>query len=302
MRILMGPKEPRAEYARAVRDGGGTIVTDPALADAVVWLHPRDPDGLAALLAAAPGVSWVQLPFAGIEPYLPLLGDGRTWTCGKGVYADPVAEMALGMLIGGLRNLFAYARERTWSPPVGIDLLDARVTILGGGEIARTLIGMLEPFRCRITVVRRTPEPMPGVERVVTLASIHEAVADADAVVLALALTPDTERIVDAGVLAAMQPHAWLVNVARGRHVDTDALVAALAAGSIGGAALDVTDPEPLPDGHPLWSEPRCMITPHTGNTPEMAVPLLATRLRANVSRFVAGEDLIGLVDPVAGY
>jgi phosphoglycerate dehydrogenase-like enzyme len=302
VRILMGPGEPRAEYAAAVHAGGGTLVTDPTAADAVLWLHPRDPAGLTAVLDAGPGIRWVQLPFAGIEPYLPLVRDGRTWTCGKGVYADPVAEMALGMLLAGMRQLVGYARARTWTPPLGVNLFDADVTILGGGEIARALIALLTPFRCRITVLRRTPTPMPGVATVGTLADLTRTVAGADAVVLALALTPETERIIDAEVLAAMQPHAWLVNVARGRHIDTDALVAALAAGRLGGAALDVVDPEPLPDDHPLWREPCCLISPHTGNTPEMAVPLLATRIRSNVARFATRQELIGPVDPVAGY
>jgi phosphoglycerate dehydrogenase-like enzyme len=99
-----------------------------------------------------------------------------------------------------------------------------------------------------------------------------------------------------------MDQNAWLVNVARGPHVDTDALVAALQSGSIAGAALDVTDPEPLPDGHPLWELPNCIITPHTSDTIEMVMPLLAQRIRTNVERFAAGEELVGLVDPDAGY
>ena len=91
------------------------------------------------------------------------------------------------------------------------------------------------------------------------------------------------------------------MNVARGAHIVTDDLVAVLAEGRIGGAALDVTDPEPLPDGHPLWDEPRCIITPHTANTFEMAIPLLSERVRENVRRRLAGEPLLGLVDPAAG-
>ncbi len=99
-----------------------------------------------------------------------------------------------------------------------------------------------------------------------------------------------------------MEPGAWLVNVARGRHVQTDALVEALASGGIAGAALDVTDPEPLPDGHPLWGMENCIVTPHTADTLEMTQPLLAARVRENVARFVAGGDLVGVVDPLAGY
>jgi phosphoglycerate dehydrogenase-like enzyme len=99
-----------------------------------------------------------------------------------------------------------------------------------------------------------------------------------------------------------MSTSAWLVNVARGRHVDTDALTAALSSGVIAGAALDVTDPEPLPDGHPLWDLENCIVTPHTADTIEMVIPLLADRIRTNVRRLVAGEPLVGLVDASAGY
>jgi D-3-phosphoglycerate dehydrogenase len=121
-------------------------------------------------------------------------------------------------------------------------------------------------------------------------------------VVLALALTPETTGLVGVEELALMDGDAWLVNVARGAHVVTDDLVAALDAGAIGGAALDVTDPEPLPDGHPLWALDNCLVTPHVANTWEMAEPLLAERVRANVERWGRGEALLGLVDPRLGY
>jgi phosphoglycerate dehydrogenase-like enzyme len=99
-----------------------------------------------------------------------------------------------------------------------------------------------------------------------------------------------------------MADHAWLINVARGRHVVTDDLVDALAEGVIAGAALDVTDPEPLPDGHALWGAPNCIVTPHSADTPQMIQPLLAARIRENVRRFGAGEPLVGPVDPDLGY
>ena len=102
---------------------------------------------------------------------------------------------------------------------------------------------------------------------------IDDALRGAQLVVLALALTPATTGVLDRRRLELLDPAGWVVNVARGGHIVTDDLVAVLAEGRIGGAALDVTHPEPLPDGHPLWDEPRCIITPHTANTPEMAVP-----------------------------
>jgi phosphoglycerate dehydrogenase-like enzyme len=143
---------------------------------------------------------------------------------------------------------------------------------------------------------------MAGVDRVVGADQLHEVLPGADVVFIALALTPDTTGLLGAAELALLESHAWLVNVGRGAHIVTDDLVAALAAGSFGGAALDVTDPEPLPDGHPLWDEPRCVITPHTANTLAMARPHLVARISENVRRFGAGEELIGLVDVGLGY
>ena len=301
-RILPWPGEVRPGMLEAIRAGGGTVVDDPADAEGLIWLDPRDPAELPMTLAAGPGIRWVQLPFAGIEPFIGHLDPDRTWTSGKGVYADPVAEMVLAMLLAGMRHLTGYARERTWAGPVGRNLFDAKVVVLGGGDITRSLMPLLAPFRCRVTVLRRRAEHFEGAERTGTLEDLIDAVRDADAVVVALALTERTRHVIDAPVLAAMPEHALVVNVGRGGHIDTDALVAALAGGSIGGAALDVTDPEPLPDGHPLWSEPRCLITPHVGNTPEMGIPLLEARVRENVTRFATGRPLIGTVDVEAGY
>ena len=130
---------------------------------------------------------------------------------------------------------------------------------------------------------------------------LPELLPTVDVVIVVLPATAETRGLVDAGFLARMKDGALLVNVGRGDVVVTDDLVAALRAGRVR-AALDVTDPEPLPDGHPLWSEPRCLISPHTGNTPEMAEPLLRARVAENVRRWIADEPLLGLVDPAAGY
>lgn len=300
-RCAVLPDGQRPELRRAVSDGGGELV-EVERAEAIIWADASGPGDLRALLDANPQVRWVQLPWAGIEPFVEVLDHDRRWTCGKGVYAGPVAEHALGLALAGMRGAIRYARQRTWSEPYGTNLLDARVTILGGGEITRSLVRLLEPFGVRTTVVRNRVEPLDGVDEVVGVDRLHPALASADLVVLALALTPLTERIVDAAALGTMQEHAWLVNVARGRHVDTDALVEALRTGAIGGAALDVTDPEPLPDDHPLWTLPTALITPHTANTPEMGVALLSARVRENVARYARGEDLLGPVDVDLGY
>ena len=301
-RVLIAPGEVPSGARDAVVAGGGVVVDRPEDADLIVWTVPTDPAGLPELLAAAPGVP-VQLPWAGVEPFLPLIGTDRPWACGKGVYAPPVAELALAMLLAGLRDLVAYGRRTSWSDRTGRNLGGARITLVGAGGISEELVRLLGPFAPRLTVVRRdASQPFPGAERVLPITALHDAVADADAVVLTLALTPETQGIVDAEVLRAMRPDAWLVNVARGGVVVTDDLVAALRTGTIGGAALDVTDPEPLPDGHPLWSLPNCLITPHAGSTLAMNAPLVAERTRANVARLAAGEPLLGLVDPGTGY
>jgi phosphoglycerate dehydrogenase-like enzyme len=300
-RIHLGPDTAPAWLADAVVEGGGQLV-DAADAEAIVWSDARNVETLGRILDDGDHIRWVQLPFAGIENFVEHLDHDRVWTCGKGVYAEPVAEMALALGVAGLRNLGAYANAVEWTRPAGRNLLDGRVTILGGGGITESLVRLLQPWNCRITVVRSNVQAMDGVDDVLEADRFADALPGADLVVLALALTPETEGMFSRDEFALMEPHAWIVNVARGRHIVTDDLVDALRSGTIGGAGLDVTDPEPLPAGHPLWSLPNCIITPHVGNTPEMAKPLLARRVVDNVRRFARGEELIGLVDVDAGY
>jgi phosphoglycerate dehydrogenase-like enzyme len=287
--------------AAAVTAGGGQLVPL-ADAEALVWGAPRDPEALRQALIEAPDLAWVQLPFAGIETFVELVDEHRLWTCGKGVYAEPVAELALALALAGVRAVGAYARAAEWQRPHGRNLIGANVTILGGGGIAEQLLRLLAPFQCHVTVVRNRVADMAGADAVLQSDRYVDALAGADVVLLALALTPETAGMISRTELEQMSPHAWIVNVARGRHIVTDDLVWALQQGVIGGAALDVTDPEPLPAGHPLWSMPNCIITPHVGNTPEMAIPLLSERIAGNVRRFAAGEALIGPIDFELGY
>jgi phosphoglycerate dehydrogenase-like enzyme len=302
-RVAVGP-DPSDFACDAIRAGGGEPTDVDAKADALVWLNPADIDGLRAALQTASGARWVQLPFAGVERVAAagILDPGRAWTSAKGAYADPVAEHALLLALAGLRQLPRRIVARSWGEPAGTSLYDQPVTILGAGGITASLLELLAPMRVSATVVRNRADPVPGAAHTLEVSRLNEAIAGAQVVFLALALTPSTEHIIGAAQLAAMRPDAWLVNVARGGHVDTGALVDALTAQAIGGAALDVTDPEPLPDGHPLWDLENCIITPHTADTWEMIKPLLGRRIRENVARFAAGEPLIGQVDPAQGY
>jgi len=309
---LTGPAAPRVAVgpgaapwaADAIRRGGGEAVALDQDAAGLVWTDAGAMDALRSALATRPKISWVQLPQAGMERAFQagVVDRQRRWTSAKGAFAEPVAEHALALILAGLRQLKVRAQARTWGQPAGESLFGQPVTVVGAGGIAAVLLRLLEPFGTPVTVVRRHAEPVPGAVRTLSTDRLTEALAGARAVVLTVALTPQTRGLIGRAELAAMEPDAWLVNVARGGVVDTEALVEALRAGQIGGAAVDVTDPEPLPAGHPLWDLPNCLITPHTADTEEMTRPLLAGRITENVRRLAAGQELVGLLDPGLGY
>lgn len=301
--IALAPDDAPSWMADAIVAGGGEVVAAPDCAG-LIWGLGHDSAGLERVLARAPQCRWVQLPFSGVERFSHLFerDDAVTWACAKGAFAMPVAELALGLGLAGLRGIGTYAQATSWGESIGRNLVGGRVTIFGGGGIAQALISLLQPFDVTITVVRNRIEEMEGVSQVVGIEHGNDVFAGADLVVLALALTPETDQLIGAGELSLMESHAWLVNVARGRHVVTDDLVEALRGGVIGGAALDVTDPEPLPDGHPLWTMPNCIITPHTASNSEMERPLFSARIIENVRRFAAGDELVGVVAPELGY
>ena len=293
----------------AVERGGGRIV-DPPEADALVWVNPADPNGLKELLGSSPA-RWVQLPFAGIESFFAAgaIDLARTWTCAKGIYGHSTAEHALALMLMAARRLNVHATATSWMSPRGVGsgfgaaerrLADCTVVIVGTGGIGSALAAMLQPLRARVIGVNRSGRPLEGAERTERIGSLLEVLPEADFVVLALALTPESRGLIGASELAVMPDSAWLVNVARGALVDTDALVDGLKEGALGGAALDVTDPEPLPDGHPLWE--LAVVTPHVANTWDMALPELIALVERNVRHFAGGEPLEGLVDASAGY
>jgi phosphoglycerate dehydrogenase-like enzyme len=287
----------------AIEAGGGKVVPL-ADAEALVWIDWHGVTGLTDLLAHAPDIRWVHLPGAGVEEFIEagLTADGRVWTCGKGAHSALIAEHALALALAGLHRVPSAARATTWGRSAVTSLFDQPVTILGGGGIATALITLLSPLRCAVTVVRRRSAPVPGALRTIGIDELGAGLGDARLVVLALALTAQTRGVIGRSELELMNDHAWLVNVSRGGHVDTDALVHALRMDLIGGAALDVTDPEPLPEGHPLWSLPNCVITPHIAGASAAAMKALVDRIADNVRLFNGGQPLLGLVDSDAGY
>jgi phosphoglycerate dehydrogenase-like enzyme len=297
---------PRANplFTDAVESAGGSIVPLGPDTRAIMWLSYAAPERLATVLDENPQVGWVQLPWAGVDVFADVLANHPEplWTSAKGAYSEPVAEQALGLTIALLRQYPQRALSTSWATEqTGTSLYGLNVVIVGAGGIALELIRLLSVFEARITVVRRSSGQL-GAVRTVTSERLLEVLPDADVVVIAAASTAGTAKFIGAPELDAMKPSAVLVNIARGALVDTDALVDALRSGSIAGAGLDVTDPEPLPDGHPLWNEPACLITSHSADTPPMTAPLLASRIATNVRAYLGDGRFVGIVDPEAGY
>ncbi|MFF3444538.1 D-isomer specific 2-hydroxyacid dehydrogenase family protein [Streptosporangium sp. NPDC002721] len=293
----------RPGIEEAVSRGGGTNVPL-ADADGLVWMIPGEPELLGATLDAHPRIRWVQFPWAGVEKFTAsgVFGRPVVFSCAKGSFAGQVAEHALTLALACLRNLSLQARTPGWCPVDPRSLHGRRVTILGGGGIATELVRLLAPFGCRVRVIRRRPEKVEGADETLPPQALHAVLPETDVLVLALALTPETRHVVGAAQLALLPPQAIVVNVARGAHIETGALVEALDAGTISAAGLDVTDPEPLPDGHPLWADPRVLITSHCADSAEYVARMFCERVERNVRNLRAGRPLEGVIDPATGY
>ena len=252
---------------------------------------------MAETLGRMTALEVVQTQTAGVDSVAPVLPDGVTLCNARGVHDASTAELAVGLLLATLRGFPGFVRaqdEGQWAYEFRTSLADSRVIILGAGSIATALLRRLLPFE--VDVVRvgtRFREDDDGV--VHGSDELPDLLPGADAVVLLMPLTDSTRHLVDAKFLAAMKDGAVLVNVARGPIVDTDALLAETQSGRLL-AALDVTDPEPLPAGHPLWHAPGVLISPHVGGATSAMVPRVHALLREQLTRFAAGTPLANVV------
>jgi phosphoglycerate dehydrogenase-like enzyme len=292
---------PEPEYAEALADVDGV--------EAIVWdmegPHPRGAEIRLAVMPymtklrladVTPGLDSlevVQLQSAGYEHFVDDLPDGVTLCNAAGVHDASTAELALTLVLASIREIpgFAASQARsTWEPlRLRSSLADRRVLVVGYGQIGRAIVRRLEPFEVAITAVasraRAGDDLVPHVHGIDEL---PELLPDQDVVVVIVPLTDATRGLFDAQMLGRMPDGALLVNVARGAVVDTDALVAECSSGRLR-AALDVTDPEPLPEGHPLWTAPGVLVTPHVGGATEAMRPRAIALVRRQVEALRSG-------------
>jgi phosphoglycerate dehydrogenase-like enzyme len=296
---------PSADFAEAVeavsprvrghvvRPQDGAVTGEAARAQ--VWVPPGGGAGVPdnGFLESLPELRLVQLVSAGAEAFVGRLPAGVVLCNARGAHTPATAEWAVAATLAAQRGLPFFVREQDagrWSFSTHGTLVGARVLVVGAGDIGRTIGRMMAGFDVELSLVARTPrEDVRGVDE------LPELLPHADVVVVVVPVTPETRGMVDTGFLAAMPDGALLVNAARGAVVDTDALLAELTAGRLR-AALDVTDPEPLPAGHPLWSAPGLLLTPHVAGTVPRAGERGQQAVTDQLARLLAGEPPANVV------
>jgi phosphoglycerate dehydrogenase-like enzyme len=276
-----------------VYDGTGGL---PASADDVeLWVPPYIGAGpvVRRVIPCLPRLRVLQLLTAGVENVRAFVPNGVVLCNARGVHDASTAELAVALTLASLRGLPDFVRaqeEGRWVPAEHLALADRTVLLLGYGSIGQALERRLDGFEVRILRVARTAR-----DGVAGLDALSELLPQADVVIVLLPMTDATRGLVDEPFLRQMHDGALLVNVARGPIVRTDALLAELESGRLR-AALDVTDPEPLPPGHPLWKAPGLLLSPHVGGNTSAFLPRAYRLLSDQLRRFAAGEPLRNVV------
>jgi len=285
---------------------GKDLDADPALIEQVDYVFGRlSPEQF----PQARRLKWVQGDSAGMDwARKPQVQTHPAVLTNARIHGVPISEHLFGlllMLVRGLHVSLDHQRQGQWRKPprdaLG-SLWGRTLCVVGLGQIGRRCARLGRAFDMRVIGVRRRAEPVEGVEQVFTSGQLHQALRQADVVMLVLPGTQETRRLIGPAELAAMKPGALLLNAGRGRTVDTDALVEALRSGQVSGAGLDVVDPEPLPPGHPLWTLPNVLITPHcSGHHPQYSQRASELFLE-NLRRILQGQPLAFVVDKQQGY
>ncbi|UZN04510.1 2-hydroxyacid dehydrogenase [Cellulomonas sp. S1-8] len=265
--------------------------------DLVVIPHYFVRPGGFDVLRDLPRLRYVQLPSAGYEHARPHLPPGVVLCNGRGVHDAGTAELAVGLTLAMQRDLPRAVRamdEGRWDNPFGPSLADRRVLVVGQGSVGQAVVARFGAFEVDVVRVARTArDDADG--HVHGVAELGDLLPGADVVVLALPLSRTSHHLIDAAALARMKDGALLVNVARGKVVDTDALLAELTSGRLR-AALDVTDPEPLPADHPLWHAPHVLVTAHQGGNTDATYPRVAALVRRQLTALLAGQPPVNEV------
>ena len=273
----------------------------------IAWLDMPSKSDMAAAILNARDVRWLNSVYAGVDgiPLQTLRERGAVLTNGAGLNAITIAEyVVMGMLTiaKGYRGVVRAQHRREWLTvsPGKVELLGSRALVLGHGAIGQLVDERLRAFGVAVTVVRRSADAAKGE---LGPDQWRERLGEFDWIILAVPATPQTQHLIGATELAAMKPGAVLLNVARGSVVDTDAVVAALQSRQLGAAFLDVTDPEPLPADHILWSLDNAHITMHlSGRSQTQMFPRAAERFLDNLTRYRQGQPLQYGVDLSLGY
>ena len=297
--------EPKSfpEYEKALELGGAKLSSIGPEVRGLIWTDYSSPAALGELIDSNPQLEWVQLPFAGVDAFADQLDKKVLFTSAKGAYREPVAEHALMLALALGRKLPIRIKASSWGKREAFSFYDSKVLLIGAGGISEELIKLLTPFRAEITVVRNNAElPFSGAKKVAGLEKLDSLIPEADLVIVTCALTEKTRGLINYQRLSFFKPTAYLVNVARGPIVVSDDLIRALDNGLLAGAGLDVTDPEPLPDGHAFFGRDDLILTPHTADTKEIVTRLFATRIEQNVKAFLGNGAWVGEVSPSLGY
>ncbi|MEU6175252.1 2-hydroxyacid dehydrogenase [Streptantibioticus parmotrematis] len=278
-------------------DGEGDFPSDPVGVDFYVPPYMKPPQVVTRPLRHGARPRVVQTLTAGVDNVLDAIPPGTVLCNARGVHEASTAELALTLTLASLRAIPRFVRGQDaerWYAGVYPALADRTVLIVGYGSIGAAVEARLTPFECAVVRVARTARETPG-GVVHAIGELPQLLPRADVVILTTPLTDATRRLVDADFLARMKDGALLVNVARGPVVETKSLLAELESGRLG-AALDVTDPEPLPPGHPLWHAPGVLISPHVGGSTSAFQPRAERLIRAQLRRFTTGEPLENVV------
>ena len=296
----------RVSLGEDLRDLGWLVEADGLVTSNDIIRDPRFPIG--QLAEAAPQLRWIHIIGAGIEPLLPLdwLPDRVVLTNNSGVHADKIREsamMALLMLNARLPAIVTSQRHARWDPIFTPRIFGKTVLIVGIGEMGAAVAGAAKALGLSVIGVRRSGAPHPEVDRMVPVVELDWMLPEADFVVLALPLTPETRNLIDRRRIGLMKPGAGLFNIGRAGLVDHQALVEALRLGALSGAILDVFDPEPLPADSPLWHADNLLLTQHvTADDLDDYLPKTLDLVFANAARLLRGEPLANAVDPALGY